>query len=105
MDANVGYPSCEIEVRGHRLRVYFNRFLTFPLGKTWLQDLRYEGAQLLVYLICCGKLGTQFRVRNSRYFTDKRCPVCRRQKTEVFFFRDIKPLLPAEWWQGIESPQ
>src|SRR5437879_6054136 len=21
-------------------------------------------------------------------------------KTEVFFFRDIKPLLPAEWWQG-----
>src|SRR6266567_2550892 len=100
MDASRGYPSCEIEVGGHRLRVYFNRMLIFPLGVTPLQDLRYEGAQLLVYLICCGKLGTQFRVRNSRYYTPACCPVCRRRKTEVFFYRDIRPLLPAEWWQG-----
>src|SRR6266536_1900608 len=66
MDASRGYPSCELEVRGHRLRVYFNRMLIFPLGVTPLQDLRYEGAQLLVYLICCGKLGTQFRVTTDR---------------------------------------
>jgi hypothetical protein len=32
MDAYRGYPSCEIEVQGHRLRVYLNRMLTIPPG-------------------------------------------------------------------------
>ena len=99
MDAGLGYPHCEIEVGGHRLRVYLNRMLTVPPRTRFepLEDLRFKGAKLMVYLICCGRLGTCFRARHGRYYMDKRCPVCNRQKTEVFFYRDLRPLLPAEW--------
>src|SRR5947209_11062891 len=85
MDAGPGYPHCEIEVGGHRLRVYLNRMLTVPPRARFepLEDLRFKGAKLMVYLICCGRLGTCFRARHGRYYTDKRCPVCNRQKTEV----------------------
>ncbi len=98
MDAGPGYPSREIEVRGHQLKVYFNTMLTDPPGFTRLQHLRLQAAKLMVYLRCCGRWGQAFRAR-SGYYTFGECAVCHRRKTEVFTFSELKPLLPAEWWQ------
>src|SRR6266567_7333702 len=99
MDAYRGYPSCEIEVRGHRLKVHFNTMLTDPPGFDQLQHLRLQVAKLMVYLLCCGRWGQPFRARGY-FYSFGRCPVCHRRKTEVFTYTELKPLLPAEWWQG-----
>ena len=103
MDANQGYPRCEIEVWGHRLRVYLNTMLTDPPGSDQLPPyLRLRTAKLMVYLLCCGRWGQPFRAR-SHFYSVGRCPVCHRRKTERFTYTELRPLLPAEWWQ--EVPQ
>ncbi len=99
MDTDRGYPSCEIEVRGHRLKVHFNTMLTDPPGSDYSQHLRLQAAKLIVRLLCCGRWGHAFRARG-HYFTPGRCPVCHQRKTERFTYTELKPLLPAEWWQG-----
>ncbi len=45
MDANRGYPSCEIEVRGHRLRVYLDQAI-IALGR--VRRVR-DGSELRVF--------------------------------------------------------
>src|SRR2546427_13284264 len=59
MDANRGYPSCEIEVRGHRLRVYLDQAI-IALGR--VRRVR-DGSELRVFQSCHNKWGKQFRVR------------------------------------------
>ena|SRR3989442_14743015 len=98
MGANLGYPSCEIEVRGYRLRVYFDYAIHT------LRGLHHgtKGAELKVFQACCGRWGKQFRVRaGGQYRTFERCEVCHQQKTAEFWYDEIRPLLPAEWWQGV----
>ncbi len=86
----------EIEVRGHRLRVHFDR-VTHLLRE---QHHGTMGAELKVFMACCDRWGKQFRVRaGGRYRTFERCAVCHRPKTEEFWYDEIRPLLPAEWWQ------
>jgi len=96
MDA---YPRCEIEVGDHKLVVQLDSAISVPLAAGLRQHGR-KGVELKVYLICCSKLGTQFRVGGGgRYYTLYGCPVCYREKKEEFWYDDLRPLLPAEWWQ------
>jgi len=87
----------KIEVRGHRLLIYFNQAVNvqhefFHFGR--------KGGELRVFQACCGKWGLQFGVRaGGKYYTFEACPVCHQRKTEVFLYDEIRPLLPAEWWQ------
>jgi len=93
------YPSCEIEVRGHRLKVRLNTMLSSnPPGYDPGRLPRLQAAKLIVYLKCCGQWGEAFRARGN-YYSFGRCPVCHRRKTEEFTYVELKPLLPAEWWQ------
>jgi hypothetical protein len=88
----------EIEVRGDRLRIYFNYAVHVLRG---VHSGR-EGAELRVFQECHGKWGKQFRVRaGGRYRTFECCEVCGQQKTEEFLYDEIRPLLPAEWWHGV----
>jgi hypothetical protein len=96
------YPRWEIDVRGYRLRIIFDyavhttRGIPAPHGR--------EGNELKVWQACCGRWGKQFRVRaGGQYRTFEQCEVCHQPKTAVFFYDEIRPLLPAEWWQ--EGPQ
>jgi hypothetical protein len=98
MDANLGYPHCEIEVRGHRLKVHFNTMLTDPPGFTQIEHLKLQPKKLIVRLLCCGRWGQPFRARGG-YYTPGECAMCHRRKTERFRYAELKPLLPAEWWQ------
>jgi hypothetical protein len=60
-----------------------------------------EGAELKVFQECHGRWGKQFRVRaGGTYRTFESCAVCGQRKTEEFTYDEIRPLLPAEWWQG-----
>ncbi len=97
MDANVGYPSCEIEVRGHRLRVYLDQAI-IALGR--VRRVR-DGSELRVFQSCHNRWGKQFRVRaGGKYYTFECCAVCGQRKTEEFWYDELRPLLPAEWWDS-----
>ena len=99
MEVGQGFPHCEIEVRGHRLRVHLNTFLTGP-GLIPFERRMLQPKRVIVRLQCCGRWGKPFRKRGYYYSTET-CPVCRRQKTERFTYAELRPLLPAEW----ELPQ
>src|SRR5438445_12738896 len=99
-----GYPSCEIEVRGYRLLIYFDRFIDYKavaLRRTEGLQQDPRGAELKVFQACHNKWGKQFRGRGGSSYTFERCQVCGQRKTERFFYDEIRPLLPAEWWQPI----
>jgi hypothetical protein len=99
MEAGQGYPRCEIEVRGHRLKVHLNTMLSSnPPGYDPSRLLVLPARKLIVRLLCCGRWGKPFRARGG-YWTPGECAVCHRRKTERFTFVELKPLLPAEWWQ------